>query len=919
MHQNNHTTKLLNQFVALTSEFLQGNQPIDYQKLCDDFIRLVEAKYCVFRLNNFQGLGLQTVAFSGEVIGIKRAAEFLGFNPISSRWEDDAILDQKTKGQILTRFATFKDMMEPILSEVQLKLIMNFFNLGETYILKINVNQLTMGSFIFVMDRDHVFTRESECLLFAQLLGVLLTKQQTEVRSSADNVQLSQVVEFLPDAFYAVDNVGRITIWNRAMEIMTGLKSEQMIGKGNYEYTIPFYGERRPNLLDLLDKSDEELAQKYNDVKRVESYVEGNAFWPAMRQGSGGWIYGKASYLYDDHQQVIGKVEVVRDITVYYEMMQELQENEAKYNKLFMQAPLGYQSLDGEGRFYDVNEAWLATLGYNHDEVIGRWFGDFIIEEMREDFKQRFEVFKIKGQVHSEFAMIHKSGDIKMIAFDGRVAYKNDGSFDKTHCILQDITEKRIFEEKLIESEQNYKALFEFSDVGIGYYTPDGYVISYNNKAAANMGGVPEDFVGKYILDLFPDEAGVEYLRRITSVAQSRETMSYEDCVPLPGGDVWFFSTHTAIITLDGKVRGVQIISQNITAIKLKEQEIRYLSYHDQLTGLYNRRFFEEELLRLDVGRNLPLTIAMGDVNGLKLINDSFGHQMGDELLIRISKVMKRVCRQDDIIARWGGDEFAIIFPETNEGDVEGIVKRIIEAAANELVGQFPVSVSFGYATKYNGEDINQILKQSEDLMYQHKLYESTSARNSMINLIMNALVEKNEREMEHSRRVSEMSVELAKACGFDYDRINQVKMVGLLHDIGKIGIEENILNSVEKLTEESMVLIRKHTEIGYRILCSATDFMEIANDVYEHHERWDGKGYPRGIKGNNISINARIVAIADSYDAMVSARPSNYYKKPMSKSSAIKELKVCAGKQFDPKLARIFVEHVLQVKWDEE
>jgi len=361
----------------------------------------------------------------------------------------------------------------------------------------------------------------------------------------------------------------------------------------------------------------------------------------------------------------------------------------------------------------------------------------------------------------------------------------------------------------------------------------------------------------------------------------------------------------------------ILVVSKDITERLIAENKLIYLSYHDQLTGLYNRRFFEEELIRLDTKRNLPISIAMGDVNGLKLVNDSFGHQKGDQLLKSVAYAMQKACREDDIIARLGGDEFAVILPNTSDADAEKVVLRIMELASEERVEGLNISISFGHQTKNDeNENINSIIRETEERMYRHKLNESSSMRNKTVSLIMKTLFEKNNREMEHSERVSEICVKIATEMGLDKDSINRLRTVGLMHDIGKIAINEDILNSKAILSQKEWIEIKKHSEIGYRILASSIDFADIAEDVYAHHERWDGNGYPRGIAKESISIFARIIAIADSYDAMVSERPYRSYRKSMTIDDAVMEIKKNAGTQFDPHIAQIFIEKVMMKTW---
>ncbi|TYC84236.1 diguanylate cyclase [Acetobacterium wieringae] len=348
---------------------------------------------------------------------------------------------------------------------------------------------------------------------------------------------------------------------------------------------------------------------------------------------------------------------------------------------------------------------------------------------------------------------------------------------------------------------------------------------------------------------------------------------------------------------------------QDITRIRKTEEEIRYLSYHDYLTGLFNRRFYEEVLIKLDTEDNYPLTLVMADVNGLKMINDSFGHAVGDELLQKASNVIKSGCRENDVIARLGGDEFVIILTRTDAETAALIIKRLEVLAAREKIRGLKLSIAFGSRTKTRKEEnIQQILKNAEDDMYRHKLYESASMRSKTIELIMNTLYEKSNREMMHSSRVGHICEKIGLRMKLDQDEINQIRTAGLIHDIGKMGIDEKILNKTGALSDEEWQEIKRHPEIGYRILSSVNEFSEMANCILEHHERWDGHGYPKGLKGEEISLQGRIVAVADSFDAMTSDRA---YRKALAYDEAITEIKRCAGTHFDPLVAKMLVEVV--------
>jgi diguanylate cyclase (GGDEF)-like protein len=373
----------------------------------------------------------------------------------------------------------------------------------------------------------------------------------------------------------------------------------------------------------------------------------------------------------------------------------------------------------------------------------------------------------------------------------------------------------------------------------------------------------------------------------------------------------WMWVRGEAERNSKGKIISLWGAAQDITEHKRIENELFFLSYHDHLTGLNNRRFFEEALIKLDRPQNLPISIIMCDVNGLKMVNDSFGHHLGDKLLKSAAQTINKVGRQNDIIARIGGDEFVLLLPNTTAFETVHIANQIKDLASKEIVANIELSISYGYDTKtLDNQSLTEVLSNAENYMYRHKLYERSSIRSKTIDLIMNALFEKSNREDLHSERVSSLCQLIATKMDFNDNAVHQMKIAGLIHDIGKIGVDEKILNKQGGLNEDEKREVQRHPEIGWRLLSSTNEFTELSLFVLNHHERWDGTGYPNGRKGEDIPLEARIISVADAYDAMATERS---YRPTMSKEEAVLELTSRAGTQFDPVIVDIFITKVLK------
>jgi diguanylate cyclase (GGDEF)-like protein/PAS domain S-box-containing protein len=527
-----------------------------------------------------------------------------------------------------------------------------------------------------------------------------------------------KIIEVLPDAAFAIDRDKKVIAWNRALEEMTNVRKEDILGRGDYHYAIPFYGEKRPILIDLIDTRDEAVESKYKYVKREGNTLFAEVFIPSLFGGKGAHVWVTASPIFDESGALIGAIETIRDITE--------------------------KKLAGE---------------------------------------------KVKK-----------------------------------------------LNEELLKANRLFKRL----------------------------------------------------------------------------------------------------------------------ALRDSHTGLSNHRHFEE-IIEAEFFRakryNHALSVIMLDIDYFKSINDVYGHQFGDLILKQLARQLKRLVRKYDIVCRLGGEEFVIISPATNRADALNLAHRILDHISLYDFGDKDHSVKLKLSlavTSYPDDKVNkgrELINRADQILGKVKEFGGNNVYSSLdLKSMKDTLKPKKDKSAdikqlrakidrltkkanqglseaifafaktlelkdhytgEHVEKTVHYATEVARALDLPQEETERIRQAAILHDLGKIGISERILLKKGKLTKKEFEEIKKHPQIGVDIIRPIQSLQSVVPLIFYHHERWDGKGYASRLKGEDIPVGARIIAVSDVYEALTSDRP---YRKAYSEDEAKKIIKDGSGTQFDPKIVETFL-----------
>ncbi len=555
----------------------------------------------------------------------------------------------------------------------------------------------------------------------------------------------------------------------------------------------------------------------------------------------------------------------------------------------------------------------IRQFGYARDDFIGGTvsFLDLIHPEDLERIRMEMETYRQEDvyEYDQEYRIRTADGEERLVKTKTWVRRNHKGDATHYQGMITDVTNIIQMPQYLIDSERKYREILDDNRDITFVLNKKGAFMTINREGAELLGRTVEELAGSPLVDLMPEEKREEGRQWIQEVISG--VHNDKDClVQLVDrkGDTRRLQIRCREVMESGGL-GIAMTGREI-AENASSDRIRKLSRHDKLTGLYNRAFFEEELERIQSLGELPIAVIVGDVDGLKLTNDAFGHKEGDQLLKRMADILKTCTQGVEGIFRLGGDEFAVILPQMDEQEAEGICSEIRELCRQQTDLPVQPSISLGAASWTDPVRIlGEVLHDAEVRMRQNKQNDKRDVRNAIITSLQKTLEERTFETRKHTERMQYLAEKLGRRLKLQEEDMENLKLLCLLHDIGKIGIPDNLLMKSGRLTADEWEIMKQHPVVGYNIAMASSDLKPIARDILAHHENFDGTGYPNHLSGEEIPLIARILSVVDAYDAMTNDRS---FHRAMPKITAIIEIDRCTGTQFDPLVVDAFKEFML-------
>lgn len=607
-----------------------------------------------------------------------------------------------------------------------------------------------------------------------------------------------------------------------------------------------------------------------------------------------------------ENGKILAVYAIYENISERRKVEKQMTREKALFERVLLDSPDGIAIFNSEGVVTRTNPAFEHLFGLDPGDALGHPLWDVVGRGAKEDdVRDNVDRLMEEKRVDHESVRFRKDGSEIHVSVRATAITVQRGS-EEYLAIYREITERIRWEEDLATERVYFENLFMNSPLAIALVDGDGSIQRVNSAFEKLFGYASWECIGRNLDGLIAPGELTEDAERLTRKVAKGGTIQAERSRRRKDGSWVDVQINAVSFPVTGGQTVIYAIYQDITERKIFEEKFRYFGYHDSLTGLYNSAFFEEEMRRLDTPRQLPVSLVMADVDNLKLVNDAFGHIEGDRLILEAGRILQSCCRQEDIIARCGGDEFVMLLPGTSLLEARSICDRIREACGRRVTNSIiPPSIALGVAVKDEvTQDFIQVRKKADDDMYLDKLMRSERSRSAIYTRIVNFL-ESDRRRNAHIQRLRKLSRLFASYLSMKQDETEKLLLLAQFHDVGLMPVPAEVLYREGPLEPGEWEDVRKHPERGYHLARNLSPITPVAEDILCHHEHFDGSGYPRGLSGDDIPIASRIMNLLCAYEVMTGWRS---YRPSFTHEEALGEVASGAGGQFDPRLSGLFI-----------
>jgi diguanylate cyclase (GGDEF)-like protein/PAS domain S-box-containing protein len=718
-----------------------------------------------------------------------------------------------------------------------------------------------------------------------------------------NNLFVSLILNTLPYAVWVSDEYSKVILTNTVFNELIGEIAENI---------------KVDDLLSYIHPEDLEGFRKVRDTARNNR----EAYQYALRlQKPGGgyvWYHVTENPMHNSEGSFCGYIGTFTEIPFYVPDFIEELYLEDVINTVFKNGDIGVLIINRDGYITDCSKHCESITGRSKNQLCGhQWFRFIHPEDTAGEMENLADLMHMEKNSYSSVRRYIKPDQsivwIGILAF--HVKQKDEEKDNKIAAlVIKDISPYIKTAVQTGTLERFLSVLW--SDVpGMIYRCNPDWSMNYVSEGCQRLTGYNRKLFLQfrhYYFNTVVNEEYREYLQKRREEAIRKKTRFKEEYMitAASGKQKWVYEQAYGVFNTDGELIYIDGAVSDITEMKQKEYEYIKRQYRDPLTGLNNRRFLEAAGRNLDRNGILPVAVVVVKIDGIQMVKETFGHKMSDALLVSLSRMLTDNLKDKDkdVLAIIGEDEFCILIPEAGSGQVSDYIRHVrtqLKKSREEIFSNTNlITVYFGYDIKKQADEtIASAIQKARQNMYDPDTDLCVHTFPKVVSRHQTFSFPK-----DRGFRMVRWCRKVGQRLNLDPADMNRLELLALIQNIGLALVSSYILYKADRLTQTEWEMIKKHPEAGYRIALSSPELSDVAEEVLYHHEWWNGDGYPKGLKGEEIPLLSRIIAVIDAFDAMISDRP---YRPALTKEEALEELRKNAGIRFDPRIVKIFFEAI--------